>query len=145
MSTGHLELYVMITVAIWYQRNAIYNGNVSQSNIQLIDNASSFLAHNDFICQRWRPPEYGSIKINVDGGFIYDSIVSNAVVIIRIYIGELLGVMGKVISKQHSPLALELLVLQEACTLAVDNDFMVGTIKMGSKQAIDLIYVSVKV
>lgn len=92
--------------------------------------APSPLLSQPRVPQKWKPPNVGSFKINVDGAYMEDRQGFGIGVVIRNDREELMGALSKPISKQISPLAIELMAIREARLFATDCGFFKGLSKL---------------
>ena len=90
----YVEKIIMIAWATWSNWNKVINGEDKKSNGALVDSALEYLMEYQVYCEKptvaqtkeqpkWRPPQHGRYKINIDGAMFAAQKAAGLGVLIR--------------------------------------------------------------
>ena len=102
----YVEKIIMIAWATWSNWNKVINGEDKKSNGALVDSAVEYLMEYQVYCEKptvaqtkeqpkWRPPQHGRYKINIDGAMFAAQKAAGLGVLIRDTEGRVVGVCNK--------------------------------------------------
>ena len=102
----YVEKIIMIAWAMWTNRNKVRNGEDKKSSGALVDSALEYLREYQLCCEKpvatptkeqpkWRPPQQGRYKINVDGAVFAAQKAIGVGVLIKDAKGRVVGVCSK--------------------------------------------------
>ena len=143
---GDLKLFCTTAWLIWTQRNRLRLNKASVSTHQIAALASELTAEfAQFITPtlpppvtavysqtRWRPPQFGSVKINCDGATFKEQNRSGVGVVIRDENGLVLASLSKQFPQLYTALEVEAMVAATALSFAVQLGFHSGTLESDS-------------
>ena len=145
---NHSDLKLFCTTAwlIWTQRNRLRLNKASVSTHQLAATASELTAEFAqsitptlpprvtavYSQTRWRPPQFGSVKINCDGATFKKQNRSGVGVVIRDENGLVLASLSKQFPQLYTALEVEAMAAATALSFAVQLGFHSGTLESDS-------------
>nr|POE62458.1 hypothetical protein CFP56_26389 [Quercus suber] len=125
-------IFVISTWLIWNRRNASHFGRSSQPlesvNIRAGALLQEFIAVQDddpslpkpAVMHQWRPPEYGTYKVNFDAAIFKSSNTAGIGVIIRDWGGQAIGALSMSMSLANSVSNMEALACRRAVQFAAN-------------------------